>query len=213
MNTIGISLGWNCYAATYGVTNNIRIKKENGYKTCPFDECVSNYHGIIKCINDDFKFFCDDSYLEIIKAPEQAGHIPKGELLLYNTYYNFIFTHESPGYANLYIQQEWPGGKSHYIDNNYHFFKERYTRRIQNFRNYINSSQGIKFIISSYRKNTLELDNCIKNTYARLKYDILHIEPEALVTKDFLKEHLIIMNLSNEQINEELNEELDNYTC
>jgi hypothetical protein len=57
MGSIGISLGWNCYPAMYGVGNNLRGKKENGYKTCPFDECVSNYDGIIKCLNDDFKFF------------------------------------------------------------------------------------------------------------------------------------------------------------
>lgn len=204
MDSIGISLGWNCYPAIYGVGNNLRGKKENGYKTCPFDECITNYDGIIKCITDDFKFFCDDKYLKVIESPYQAGHIKKGEPLLYNTYYNFIFTHESPGYANIYISQSWPGGKTHYIDNNYHYFKERYNRRIQNFKNYVNSNQYIRFIVSNYRKNTIELDTCIKNIYTNLIYEILHITPEAKVTKDFLKEHLIIMNLSDAQINNEI---------
>ena len=34
----GISLGWNCESANYGVANGIRSTKQNGYKTCPFDE-------------------------------------------------------------------------------------------------------------------------------------------------------------------------------
>ena len=34
---------------------------------------------------------------------------------------------------------------------------------------------------------------------------ILHITPEAIVTKEFLKEHLIIMNLSDEQLDDQIN--------
>ena len=66
---IGISLGWNCHSAMWGVSNNIRDRKENGYNTCPFDIMVTNYPGICECINDDFKHLCDEKYLEIIKSP------------------------------------------------------------------------------------------------------------------------------------------------
>jgi hypothetical protein len=50
MNKVGISLGWNCNSAIYGVNNGIRLEKKDGYKTCPFDEMLSNLPGIIKCI-------------------------------------------------------------------------------------------------------------------------------------------------------------------
>ena len=58
----GISLGWNCHSAINGVALGFRNIKSNGYKTCPFDEMISNYKGI----NDDFEYFCDIKYLELI---------------------------------------------------------------------------------------------------------------------------------------------------
>ena len=42
MNQVGISLGWNCNSASYGVDNGIRKRKIDGYMTCPFDEMVTN---------------------------------------------------------------------------------------------------------------------------------------------------------------------------
>jgi hypothetical protein len=59
MQKIAISLGWNCNSAIYGVENSIRKTKKEGYLTCPFDEMVTNYKGIIECIKDDFEFLCD----------------------------------------------------------------------------------------------------------------------------------------------------------
>ena len=37
-----------CGSAMYGVINNLRTKKEHGYKTCPFDLMISNYNGILE---------------------------------------------------------------------------------------------------------------------------------------------------------------------
>jgi hypothetical protein len=45
--TEGISLGWNCSSAVYGVSSGIRNTKQNGYKTCPFDGMITNYKGIV----------------------------------------------------------------------------------------------------------------------------------------------------------------------
>ena len=54
MGEEGISLGQNCHSAIVGVSMGLRKTKQNGYKTCPFDEMVTNYKGIIECIKDDF---------------------------------------------------------------------------------------------------------------------------------------------------------------
>ncbi len=59
----GISLGWNCYSASWAVDSRVRNTKANGYLTCPFDEMLSNYEGVVKCIQDDFEGFTDPKYL------------------------------------------------------------------------------------------------------------------------------------------------------
>ena len=51
-----ISLGWNCSSATYGVQHKLRTTKKNGYKTCPFDEMITNYQGIVQCFLDNFQY-------------------------------------------------------------------------------------------------------------------------------------------------------------
>ena len=135
MPKIAISLGWNCNGAIHGVETGIRKTKKEGYLTCPFDELVSNLSGVIKCIDEDFKNFYDENFLSIIQCKGDSpnfSHI-KDDKLIRNTYYNFIYNHESPGHANLYISQNWKGGINHYIDNNYKEFKNRYIKRISHF--------------------------------------------------------------------------------
>ena len=108
-----ISLGWNCGSANYGVSSGIRSTKKNGYNTSPFDEMITNYEGIIQCINDDFEYLCDTKYLELIKISETSGLLNtngNGDYIIYNNKYKFMFNHESPGHANLYITQNWKNG-------------------------------------------------------------------------------------------------------
>lgn len=95
----GISLGWNCISAMDGVARGLRERKQNGYLTCPFDQAMTNYPGVIKCLEDDFARFLDPKYLTIIVDPEN------NDSLVYNTYYKFLFNHESPGHAGIYIHQ------------------------------------------------------------------------------------------------------------
>ena len=82
MNCVGISLGNVCYSAEWAVHNKYRKRKEEGYNTCPFDLMVSNYKGIVKCIKEDFKYFCDTNYLSLQNN------------LIFNKYYKFGFNHE-----------------------------------------------------------------------------------------------------------------------
>jgi hypothetical protein len=164
--SIGISLGLDCSSAVWAIQNGYRASKEKGYKTCPFDLMASTYEGIIECIKDDFKYFTDTDYLELVKHGEQDVIIHKK--------YGFVFNHESPGHAELYKKENWQFGKTHFIDNNYKLFIERYTSRIENFRNYIQSGHFIYFITTIY--DTSELKKIINYCYPELRYEIIIID-------------------------------------
>jgi hypothetical protein len=170
LKRIAISLGNTCKPAEYGVYMGLRDTKKNGYKTCPFDLMVSNYNGIIQCIQTDFSDFCNPDYLIIRDDP-----------VIYHTKYSFDFNHETPGHADLYLTEKWSEGTNHFINNNYKNFIERYNNRITSFRNYLNDPNNyIIFIITFfYDKNPdddyLQLRNALKDTYPHLKYEIREI--------------------------------------
>lgn len=151
-----ISLGWNCYSASLGVSLGHRKTKASGYKTCPFDEMNTNYAGLVLCLQENFKHFCDPKYLTLKTFPSDCKYYPN-ETLILNTRYGFIFNHESPGHANLYQTQAWSGGINHYVDNNYEKFIERYERRVRNFYDYIRNGEVITFLITYPNDNIPEL--------------------------------------------------------
>ena len=164
MPTVAISLGKNCKSAVWGVKNGVRKTKGQGYNTCPFDLMVSNYKGIVECIKDDFKHFCDSKYLKINK--------------LVNTYYGFGFNHEDGTNKKLWLKEKWPEGITHFIANDFKNFKERYSKRIQSFKNYLNDKNNyIIFLIllngeQKKDKNLTELRDALKLRYPHLKYEI-----------------------------------------
>lgn len=191
-----ISLGWNCESAGKGVESGIRRRKGQGYNTCPFDEMITSYEGIMLCLKEDFKHLCDPAYLTLIPAKFSTGGIVENERLLYNTRYKFIFNHESPDHANLYINQNWPGGKMHYIDNNYEKFIERYTRRINSFREYVNNSSLITFIIGKFNPDVTELQNLLKELYPNLMFNIFWYTPS--VPEKLFNDHHTLMQLCHD---------------
>jgi len=169
MDCVGISLGMKCDATLWAVENKFRKKKEEGYCTCPFDEMITNYPGIVECIRDDFKYFYDPEYLKIIQLGDQ--------FFIHHTKYRFIFNHESPGHADLYITQQWPEGPNHFVNNNYAHFIERYSKRVTSFRNYLlNKNNYIYFILQRYNTYQIDLDNlkdALKINYPHLKYEVI----------------------------------------
>uniref|UniRef100_A0A6C0B0R9 Papain-like cysteine peptidase n=1 Tax=viral metagenome TaxID=1070528 RepID=A0A6C0B0R9_9ZZZZ len=195
-----ISLGWNCDSASYGVTNGIRSTKQNGYKTCVFDEMITNYPGIVECIKNDFEGIVNLEYIELIRIPKESTYLNtngKGDIVIYNNRYKFIFNHESPGHANLYITQNWKHGKKHYIMDNFKEFILRYTRRIQNIKEYLSSDKFIHFILT--RPNTKEEDifllgNTIKEKYPLLKYNFVLLDYD----KNIFYKHLLLMKFTEE---------------
>ena len=195
-----ISLGWNCSSATWGVVNNIRTKKENGYKTCPFDEMITNYQGIILCFLDNFQYLCDTDYLEIIQIDKSSQFLNtngNGDKIIYNKKYNFLFNHESPGHANLHDIQAWTKGINHYVMDNYAEFVQRYNRRIQNMQQLLHSGKFIHFILSrptTTEDNIHELKNVIKTTYPNLECDFILLDTD----KNIFYNHLRLMSIAED---------------
>jgi hypothetical protein len=198
MNEEGISLGWNCHSANEAVSLGLRNIKKNGYKTCPFDEMITNYKGIMDCIEDDFEYLCDIKYLELIKIPKESKWLNTngdGDIMIYNKKYNFIFNHEAPGHANLFISQKWKKSINHYILNNYEEFINRYKRRIENIKELLNSGKKITFIIT--RPNTTvfhlsDLNNVIKNKYPLLDFKFVVLD----FNKNIFYDHLLLMKIN-----------------
>jgi len=193
MEETGISFGWNCNSAHHGVITRLRKRKENGYKTCPFDTMVTTYTGLIQCLDDDFKYFCDKDYLKVCNYPNpNKNNVFNGENIIVNTKYNFLFNHESPGHGKLYITEKWSKGINHFIENEFEEFIIRYQRRIQNFRNYLLSGNKIHFILTRYNTKIEDihlLDSIIKKKYPLLVYDFTILEED----KDFMYNHLSLL--------------------
>ena len=192
MNNIGISIGWNCHSAVWGVHNGVRHSKLNGYETCPFDEMITNYHGMIKCIQDDFKYLYDPNVLELVRIPIESKWLNTngdGDIIIRNNKYNFIFNHESPGHANLYKTQNWKGGITHYIDNNYAKLIERYERRTHNFKNYLaDSNNKISFILTRpTSNNNSAFEYMIGVKYPTLNYNIINLDFDGSILSDHLQ--------------------------
>jgi hypothetical protein len=174
MNNIAISLGYNCDPAMYGIENNLRKSKKDGYKTCPFDLMITNYDGVVKCILDDFSDFLNFEYL----ICDNFGNIK-------NLKYKFLFNHESPSHPYLHTTENWVEGNNHFINNNFKNFIDRYEKRINNFKNYLNDKNNfITFILTSYgNENNFirtyneidEIKNALNIKYPELKYKILLI--------------------------------------
>jgi len=187
---IYISIGWRCDSAVRR-GNHYKLLSPQ-YKTCPFDLMISNLEGIVKCFEDDFQEFCNPEYLKY----DGKGYIK-------NTYYHFMFNHETPGHADLHLKEQWPGNdKYHFTKNNFKNFIERYNRRISNLRNYINENDHIIFIIQMVHLNQnnhylIKLKNLLKKKYPgkQFSFDIFH-EPK----KDFFTNHMSIAGVSKENI-------------
>ena len=189
---VGISLGWNCYSAIHASHSGERKLKCDGYNTCPFDMCLTNYMGIVNCIKDDFAKFMD---VEISVVPDDTNYMAD-DIVIYNRHYNFVFNHESPEHKHLWITEKWAEGKGHFTGNNFKNFIERYRNRIINFRNYLTSGEEIVFIITKENENLNELHDAINGSYPELKYSIKRLDLE--LGKPHYYSHLDIMRCSRE---------------
>ncbi len=164
MHKIAISLGFNCFSAMHATTMKWKKTRAEGYNTCVFDLMLSNYSGVIAAIREDFKGLTNPENLILKK-------IYNGEDWIFNTKYRFFFNHESNSREVLI---EYPRDDPFfYIKNNYEKFIERYERRIQNFRNYLNGEWFIDFVMNFPIYEVPELIETIREVYPNLKFRIV----------------------------------------
>jgi hypothetical protein len=148
--------------------------------TCPFDLCLSPFEGMVECIRDDFKDLVNPEYLRLQTVPAGFAEAATEEELVYNTKYNIVFLHESPGIsANLYLTEKWPNGRYHWAIDNWNAFRERYTRRIDNFRTYLRSGTPIQFILASPNPPLDTLHHALRSSYPGLVYQITDVGCDA----------------------------------
>ena len=69
---------------------------------------------MVKCISEDFLNFTNLEYLQY----------DDGDNII-NTYYNFIFNHETPTHTELYNREKWEEGPNHFMFNK--FFRKIYS--------------------------------------------------------------------------------------
>lgn len=50
--TIYISIGWQCRPRQY-IKEALNLTRNNGYKSCPFDLCMTSVESLYKCIETD----------------------------------------------------------------------------------------------------------------------------------------------------------------
>lgn len=155
---------------------------------------------MIEAIRDDFKYLCDVKHLELIKIPKESRWMNThgdGDMIIYNNKYKFLFVHESPGHANLYIEEKWEKGINHFVMNQYEEFIKRFNRRIQNTLELLTSGKHITFILT--RPNTTfydlnDLNDMLVEKYPELSYNIMILD----VDKQLVYDHLIIMKIDKE---------------
>ena len=131
--SIYISIGCQCNPRIF-IKRTYNLTKKNGYKSCPFDLCVTPFESLYNCIETDFKFFFDNLHT----TPDGSG----GRNI--SNYYEMEFNHEGTGLSHEF--NEGKNDDEFYIRDDFKKFKERYSLRIQNFLNYIEENNEIIFI-------------------------------------------------------------------
>lgn len=148
-----ISIGYNCTPRIF-IKHVYNISKNDGYKTCPFDLCITNYDGLVRCIEEDFANFFTN--LQLIYGQNAEGDrslCGPGFTNITNSY-GLVFNHEGSTHSHLFLDGK--NDDDYYIRNDFEKFKERYVQRIQNFRNYLKTYNKIDFLYQNYENFNTE---------------------------------------------------------
>ena len=92
--------------------------KKNGYKSCPFDLCITPFNALCKILENDFSTFFDG--LKIIEWHNGTTAITNK--------CGIIFNHEGGGHSHLFkVGRNYD---TFFSKHNFKEFRIRYTRRI-----------------------------------------------------------------------------------
>ncbi len=157
-----ISLGYNCNPRIK-ITNEYGFSKKNGYKTGPFDLCITPFFVLCKILENNFTTFFDG--LKIIEWNNGEGdrsNAGKGYSAITNKD-GIIFNHEGAGHSHLFSI-----GKNddfYYSRNDFKEFKIRYSKRIQNFQSKLINANNITFVYTGDYFEENNIREIIKKTY------------------------------------------------
>ena len=143
MSNIYISIGYNCDPRMY-IKWEHNLRKSNGYLSCPFDLCVTPFDSMRKCIETNFEYFLDE--LRTIPGENAKGNrelCGKGQLNITNKY-GIIFNHEGSTHSHLFATGK--NDDEFYIRDDFKEFRLRYSKRVENYLNYIKNYNEITFV-------------------------------------------------------------------
>lgn len=137
---IYLSIGVNCGPRIY-IKSTLQLTKEKGYKSCPFDLCITSYAALYECLKTDFKYFFDDLHLiPWENAPGDRSLCGKGGYNIMNKY-GINFNHEGSTHSHMF--NEGKNDDKFYIRNDFQEFRKRYQIRVKNWFDYIEQNDEI----------------------------------------------------------------------
>ena len=172
-DSIFISIGWNCDPRIF-MKWNLNLSKEDGYKSCPFDLCITSYDSLCKTLENNFDTFFDG--LQIISWDNADGDRSNAGpgLSCIKNQDGIIFNHEGAGHSHMFLDNK--DDDEFYTRNNFQEFKKRYSQRIENFKNYCKDATNITFVYSHIENiNTSVIENHIKHFYGSKVISFMHI--------------------------------------
>lgn len=166
--TTFISLGENC-TPRIKLKHDYGLSKKGGYKSCPFDLCITPFESLCNILENNFEtFFRGLKIIEWEDAEGDRSLAGPGKTAISNQD-GIIFNHEGGGHSHLFrIGQN---DDEFYSRDNFKEFKNKYSKRIENFKNKLESSDKITFLYSERYPQTptfdLErIDKIIKDKYS-----------------------------------------------
>lgn len=172
MNNMIISMGGNCDPRVY-LKRKFKLTKKKGYKTCPFDLCITSFQALCITLESNFNNFFDD--LKIIPCGNASGDrksAGKGLTCITNKN-GIIFNHEGAGHSHLF--KEGKNDDQFYTRNNFKEFRKRYSSRILNFKNYCKKSNKITFIYNQTNFDEIKIKNIIIKTYGEKTIEFISL--------------------------------------
>jgi hypothetical protein len=172
-----ISLGYNCDPRT-DLKNQYETSRSNGYLTHPFDLCISPPSAVEDLLEHNFETFFKGlrvcTWGNALGNRSNAG--PGGTAITNDA--GIIFNHEGGAHSHLFA--EGRNDDEFYIRNNFYKFRQRYEKRIENFKNTLRNYNKIYFLhkkSSEYPKllNLNSITNIINKHYGDKKIEFINI--------------------------------------